>query len=569
MEGIFPGSIIDGRYEVVTELGEGGMGVVFRAQHMKMDRTVAIKFLKPALLPDKEKVDRFMREAQLVSRLKHDNIVNVYSIGLTNSGQPYIAMEYVEGVPLTELIAKRGFLKVEEALPIFTQVCDALAHAHHKKVVHRDVKPSNIMIVQEKPGVTIAKVVDFGIAKSVAETHPAITQTGLLMGSAFYMSPGQCAGRLTDVRSDVYSLGCTLFEALTGKPPFRGETFFETLSKQLSEEPPAVNDINPEARISGELQSVLDCMLQKDPINRYQSMDQLKADLTRVLAGQAAAGIPALQKSTANYLKTPKRKHVVAIGVAIAVAAIVCIVPVVFNLMKPEPVQQVPLDVANLHYSLGVVADLRGDFETAEKEFKVALPAAKDANDPVLSAAIYHRYGYMLYKQASESGQLNSPRVKQGLAYLDQSTALLEPLVLPYINDEAHIKSALYRKLLVRLLINYSDCFQIENKLQNFGNALRYSEKFMDLYIKAPNIFDDRMKHNWLHALNFAVDHAINSGDEQRALNYIRVFAANTPRASMDKAAVEDTARRYCDKLKAKFGKSAEDACAKLFARKS
>ncbi len=284
------GSVIDNRFQIVSRLGEGGMGVVYEALHQEMNRTVALKVLKAVIDREPDKLARFRNEAQVMSSLQHPNIVSVYSIGLAESGSPYIAMELLSGRSLSSIIQEDGPLPYAVALPLFMQLCDALQHAHALQVIHRDIKPSNL-IIEMCGGEPRLKVLDFGIAK-VLGSEQQLTATTALVGSVFYMSPGQCEGRSVDVRSDVYSLGCTMFETLSGQPPFNPDSLAELVVSHRDRVPPRVNAVNAAADIPQSLERLLACCLEKDERQRYQSMSELRADLRQVASGEDPRHIP-------------------------------------------------------------------------------------------------------------------------------------------------------------------------------------------------------------------------------------------------------------------------------------
>ena len=210
------GSIVSGHYEILARLGEGGMGSVFKAKDLVLNREVAIKFLLPNRLVNSVNVRRFQQEAQAAARLDHPGIVRVHDINTTEDGLPFLVMDLVSGKTLAERIAHEGQLPVDEVLDIFILVCDALAHAHKMGVLHRDIKPSNIMVATYFPGNYSVKVLDFGLAKIIATAAASeqdLTQTGQTFGTPYYMSPEQALGKTVDHRADIYSLGCTLYEA--------------------------------------------------------------------------------------------------------------------------------------------------------------------------------------------------------------------------------------------------------------------------------------------------------------------------------------------------------------------
>lgn len=268
------------KYELLARLGHGGMGIIYKGKQKSDGLIVALKVLHPHLLNDTESKKRFEDEAAACQDLKHRNLINMMEFGFSKHGQPYMTMEYLEGKPLTHLIEKKGRLEVRKFINIFTQVCDGLQHAHRKQIVHRDVKPSNIMIIQSEAGVDIAKIVDFGIAKRhVEENRDNLTPTGNVLGSPAYIAPEQCAGAEADPRSDIYSLGCVMYEALTGAPPFVHDSAIKVLLMQLSEMPQPLNVKVPDVDFPIELETIVMRCLEKDPNTRYQNAAELGADL--------------------------------------------------------------------------------------------------------------------------------------------------------------------------------------------------------------------------------------------------------------------------------------------------
>lgn len=266
------GYVLDGVYEIGPLIGQGGMCEVYSARHMQLDRRVAVKVLKPNLSISRDAVERFRREAVAVASLDHPNIVHVFGYG-TLDGLPYMVMELVEGRSLADLLRVEHRLSRKVALPLFTQICDALDYAHGKGIVHRDLKPSNIMLIGEP---YVVKVLDFGIAKLMPESGKEIqklTQTGELFGTVAYMSPEQCLGHRVDARSDIYSLGCLMYEALTGELPHQAETPFAIMHKRLSE------DTAANAVLADNVGAVILRTLEKDPSRRIPSAAVLKKAL--------------------------------------------------------------------------------------------------------------------------------------------------------------------------------------------------------------------------------------------------------------------------------------------------
>jgi len=267
------------RYELNHLIARGGMAEVYRAHDRLLDRPVALKVLFPELSVDRSFVERFRREAQAAANLSHRNIVPVFDWG-EDSSTYFIVMEFVDGRPLSSVLKSSGPLSAERTADIGADVAAALGYAHKHGVVHRDVKPGNVLITDDGQ----VKVTDFGIARAV-NTEESLTQTGAVMGTATYFSPEQAEGIGVDARSDIYSLGVVLFEMVTGRPPFLGESPVSVASKHVRDVPPAPREINPKVPPTFEA-IILKCMA-KDPAHRYSTAEDLRADLLRFNDGRA------------------------------------------------------------------------------------------------------------------------------------------------------------------------------------------------------------------------------------------------------------------------------------------
>lgn len=274
-----PGHVIDGKFQVVGFLGEGGMGTVYRVHHMTLGKDLALKTFRSEQI-DQEAWLRFQREAQSIGRLEHANIIRIYDFGIAEDNRPYYAMELLTGADLAERLSRGGALPLRLTLQVFIQVAGALEHAHQCGVVHRDIKPANIHLNDDDPKRPVAKLVDFGIAKLATSESQMLTSAGLVFGSPLYMSPEQAMGADIDARSDIYSLGCTLFECLTEKPPFLGENIVDTLTRHQQENPPNLADVDIGSRYPQRLEGLVRRMLVKDPEKRIATMKEVKQELT-------------------------------------------------------------------------------------------------------------------------------------------------------------------------------------------------------------------------------------------------------------------------------------------------
>ncbi len=270
------GTVFAEKYDVISRLGSGGMSTVYRAKHRYFEKEVAIKVLKGNTADSSDGLKRFQREARATSAVTHPGIVGVSDFGLTPDGRAYLVMDYLEGESLSHFLDRVGRMPLEDVIDITTQLCDALTVAHEGGIVHRDLKPSNIMLVRGDDGETIAKIVDFGLAKILDEEHHAslkITQTGDCFGSPLYMSPEQCMGKKVDHRCDIYALGCIIFECLTGNPPIVGTNAAETITKHVQERPaPFPESLN----VPKEIKLIIYKALHKEPMWRPQSVLEIK-----------------------------------------------------------------------------------------------------------------------------------------------------------------------------------------------------------------------------------------------------------------------------------------------------
>ncbi|MGH3858044.1 Stk1 family PASTA domain-containing Ser/Thr kinase [Actinokineospora sp.] len=278
--------LLSNRYEIGETLGYGGMSEVHRGRDVRLGREVAVKVLRADLARDPQFQERFRREAQNAAALNHPAIVAVYDTGETRietGPLPYIVMEYVDGRTLRDIVKTEGPLSGQRAMEIMADVCAALDFSHRHGIVHRDVKPANAMIT--KSGAV--KVMDFGIARAVADGQVAVTQTAAVIGTAQYLSPEQARGESVDARSDVYAAGCVLFELLTGEPPFTGDSPVAVAYQHVREDPRPPSTVNP--RVSPQLDAIVLKAMSKGPANRYQSAAEMRTDIVRVLSGQRPA----------------------------------------------------------------------------------------------------------------------------------------------------------------------------------------------------------------------------------------------------------------------------------------
>ncbi len=304
------GKTLDGRYEIQCLLGMGGMGAVYQANHVDLGKLVAVKIMHQQLMLDERTVRRFRHEIKAMSKLSHPNLTSIMDVGTTDFGAPYFVMEFIKSKSLAQLLQQEVFLPPERATAIAIQIAEALSHAHENNIIHRDLKPANILIV-ESSAKDFVKVVDLGVAKLIggddATTIMKLTQTGEVFGSPLYMAPEQILGKLQDGRTDVYQLGCVIFEMLAGVPPIMRQSAIATMNGHVQDPAPTFTEVMPDLPMDAQLTQlqtiVLKC-LEKEPERRFQSMEELVA---------ALGGAPVPASTLAKHADKPGKEEVLVI----------------------------------------------------------------------------------------------------------------------------------------------------------------------------------------------------------------------------------------------------------------
>src|SRR3954469_7481397 len=318
------GDVLSDRYELEELVGTGGMSSVFRAHDRLLDRKVALKVLHEQYMADADYVERFRHEARAVAALSHPNIVTVIDRGEHN-GRQFIVFEYVAGENLKQLISRRGPAPVTTAIELGIQIARALSFAHQQGLVHRDVKPQNVLLNGEGS----AKVTDFGIARSLDVQH-GMTQTGTVLGTSDYIAPEQAQGQPVDEQTDVYSLGVVVYELLTSEVPFPGENFVAVAMRHINEEPPSVRERRPD--VTPRLDAAIRCAMAKRPTDRFSTMQAFAAELQACLAESQSAGTQVVAPAPQQTTQIRHRRRSVspwpvifAVGALIAIAVIVAV----------------------------------------------------------------------------------------------------------------------------------------------------------------------------------------------------------------------------------------------------
>lgn len=330
--GLLAGDIIGGNYKIKSVIARGGMGVIYRAEHMAIHRDVALKALAPEHV-DETAWQRFEAEGKAIAKLDHHNIVKVYDMGTDGADCLYYVMDMLHGMTLAQYLKSKKLLDVHEMIDIFDQVCAGLGYAHARGIVHRDLKPSNIFLCKSPYKVPLVKIIDYGLVKLVGEANrntQSLTAMGIICGSPPYMSPEQCAAGKIDLRADIYSLGCTIFESLTGEPPFKGRNALETMQLQINSPVPKLRDFRPDKQYSSALEELVARMLEKFPAQRQQSMAMVAQDLARIKEGKSISKASTfgpkplyeMDKSTARLNEPEKRTTDMPLGLVLTISAI-------------------------------------------------------------------------------------------------------------------------------------------------------------------------------------------------------------------------------------------------------
>ncbi len=349
-------TVIDGKYELLGELGRGASGVVYKAVHLAFERIVAIKIIDPRMLPSQNAVKRFQKEAAVLSTFEDPNIVRFLAYGELPDGRQYMVLEYLEGKTLADILKVEGALKQERALPLFLDIARALAYVHSRGTVHRDIKPANVMIVASG-GVECAKILDFGVYKSLAEnTDASLTRTGLLVGSVEYMSPEQCKCQDVDARADFYSLGCLMYETLVGSTPMHADSDLSTMSNHINKD---VDTVSAKFTIASKLEGVVLRCLCKSAADRFQSDEELIAAL------ETAEGSTEKKRKKKNA-----QKPLLIVGIILLLLLVIGS-SVFLQKMKKNAKTSRTVDEISQRYSAEITAPVHPSLSTPSVSIKV------------------------------------------------------------------------------------------------------------------------------------------------------------------------------------------------------
>jgi serine/threonine protein kinase len=452
-ESLLVGSILSGRYGIISLLGKGGIGVVYKARHMLMDRTVAIKMLKRIFAADSTSLLRFQQEAKTASSLTHQNVIGVHDFGITDDGLPFLVMDFLQGTSLGDIIRDEGHIEPARVISIFSQSCAGIHHAHLQGVIHRDVKPSNIMLVRGDDGSDLVKIVDFGMAKLMAyEGVEALrlTATGDVLGSPLYMSPEQCTAEPLDARSDVYSMGCSMYEALTGRPPLMGHQSMDTMYKHLNEIPLTFDRVRKDLKIPSRLEAIVFRALEKDPRKRYQTMLELKDALDAANLEQNSSLRNIITRTSLKIRRDIHRKQPVTMAlVAFLLVLVVAPLVLLVTSTSQEQIQQNDLK------------QLLSQEKTTAAKFE-ALSVQLDGTD---DEQVYEKMSDLLGKQAAV--YLDQSKYKEAETVFKEAEALSRKALKLRENKfgSDHPIIANGKRNLADLLGNHSEILRKNGKL--------------------------------------------------------------------------------------------------------
>jgi tRNA A-37 threonylcarbamoyl transferase component Bud32 len=292
--------LVADRYRVIRKLGEGGMGSVYLAEHVVIEKKLVLKVLAPDLARREDLVARFLQEARSASRIGHENVIDISDFGQSADGYVYIAMEYLEGTDLGQVVRAEGALAWARVRDIVMQICRALRAAHDKNIVHRDMKPENIFLIHREGRPEFVKILDFGIAKIMGldPNGPRLTRTGTVFGTPEYMAPEQAEGKEADYRADVYAVGCIAYHLMTGRTPFIADNFMAMLTKHMTEDPVPPSVCRPDLAITPEMDALVGKALEKDRNKRYQNMAEFLQAVSTCRGPDKVSGQPAAASYT-------------------------------------------------------------------------------------------------------------------------------------------------------------------------------------------------------------------------------------------------------------------------------
>lgn len=423
-----PGTVLANRYKIVDIIGRGGVGIIVSAVDLILNLDVAVKIL--ALDHTGTSAARLQREATSAGKLSHPGIARIMDFGQTEDGAPYMVMELLQGINLSQFIQERGKINFHTAMPIFYQICDAIDFAHKNNIVHRDLKPSNVMLLEQPSGGYLVKLLDFGVAKTQLAGQ-TLTPTGIIIGSPFYISPEQVQGEDVDVRSDIYSMGCLMYETLSGKPPFVGNTPFETASMHMKSPPPVLPDGEGDEKIPNSLIDIIGQCLQKEKDKRPASMRAIMDQLRPLLVEEIDHAEFQNRKTTGSSKINPTR-------IMALVGIVITLIGTWIYIQSPQKKRNVQKPISNSRNSQVTTWDtykeLRDDYKNKkfEQGYLGKLKSVTNLSDIVkdddFSSLKDKRFDYMRLRPCDVTGT--------GFSYLKNSGLQIIKINDSKITDE-------------------------------------------------------------------------------------------------------------------------------------
>jgi tRNA A-37 threonylcarbamoyl transferase component Bud32/tetratricopeptide (TPR) repeat protein len=467
------GTLFADGYEILSVLGKGGIGAVYKARYVPLDQLVAMKILQAHMVSSPNVVQRLRMEAKLAHSLEHRNIVRVLRLHISAEGFPFLVADLVEGRTIQQALASDGPFSDERFMRIFTQALDALEHAHKRGIVHRDIKPSNIMLEDQGEGGELVKIVDFGIAKLLEDSEVtgdgAQTSSGTISGSPSYMSPEQCTGTAIDARTDIYSLGCVMYEALTGTTAFSGDTAINTMFHQVNTMPRRFSEVAPHRQISAHWESAVFAALQKDPAHRPQTIN----DLRSLLTGDDTHAVQQTPRWTVRRRPHKSRLFAVIGGIAVAAAAAISLVALVHH-----------------HLTNGdTLATTGGDFQMSGKQGRAIDPQLFTSPISALNTGL----------RLAKNGQHDDAMA----AYARANELLAKPGSITPLPLALNIKRGLAQSMSNRQ--QYAKAWPLRQEEVELAKRISKSEYGMSLYNLS---YNSQLRHRDHDALNQALKSA-------------------------------------------------------------
>lgn len=557
------GTIIDGRYEILSVAGSGGMSTVFRAKHLDLERLVAIKTLDPLLVSDPELFERFKREARVLSELKHPHICMFYSYGVLPSKLPYIAMEYLEGQTLASLL-NDGAIPAKRAIQLCLQICSAMECAHKAGIIHRDLKPQNIFLLKD-PEPDFVKLLDFGLARYETKADQVLTKTGELIGTPEFLSPEQCLGRRADERSDIYALCCVLYKMLTGRSPFESDSPVGFLTKHLKESPVNPREISQNLPVGLEL-IVLKGM-EKDANERQQSMPILAEQLNSILLNKGANLNINISKAMQGTKSSASKLLLAALLIGFTLTAIAVLI--LANNFSIKSRQRESLTVAQL---IMEVKQANQSHDKARSELlmrKLENTARLQGNNPLSKASACcdvaeQLLKYNLKEEATQMAKLALADVNAVSANFSRGnySALgpVMPLVDKFMDSKVSMK-------------NLDDKGAVAARREEWISGLqKISERSAEVLIKTSYLPSKKVIHQCCHQ----IEHMRSSGFIFGNTAHLIIRAYKQGQAPLNECLImayqdiniENLRKNDTDAL-LKSSKEAEEAMQKLYGKKS